>query len=86
MLRKCARKQKNLEIFVKKSEILEIFVKNQEILQNSKIYVVFEVFAVLGVFPSERAQKMLKFGVLDAKKFDDTAENEPKQAPKSEKL
>ena len=38
------------------------------------------------VFPSERGQKMLKFGVLDALKFDDTAENEPKQVPKSEKF
>ena len=36
----------------------------------------FEVFALLEVFPSERAQKMLKFGVLDALKFVDTAENE----------
>ena len=60
--------------------------KIEKIYKKSKIYVVFEVSAVLKVFPSERAQKMLKFGVLDALKFDDTAENEPKQIPKSAKF
>ena len=35
------------------------------------------------MFLTGRTQKMLKFDVLDALKFDDTAENEPKQVPKS---
>ena len=42
----------------------------------------FSDFAVSGSFPSERAQKALKNEVLDAKKFDDTAENEAFEVPK----
>ena len=37
------------------------------------------IFAVLGVFSTERAPKMLKNEVLDVQKFDGTAEKEPSQ-------
>ena len=37
------------------------------------------------IFSSERAQKTLKNDVLDVKKFDDTAENEPLQISKTER-
>ena len=41
----------------------------------------FLYFAVLEMFSSERAPKMLKNEVLDVQKLADTAENEPLQVP-----
>ena len=61
--------------------------KNQE---NQKKLIrkfrAFLIFVVLGVFPSERAQKKLQNELLDVKKLDDTAENEPLQTSKIRKI
>ena len=58
-------------------------------LQTQKICYTYTlnsmVSAVLGVFPSERAHKLLKNDVLDAKKLFDIAENEPLQTSKIRK-
>ena len=43
--------------------------------------VFFLYYAVLEMFSSERAPKMLKNEVLDVQKLADTAENEPLQVP-----
>ena len=52
--------------------------------EKNLIFTAFSVRVVAGSFSSERAQKMLKIEVLDAKKFDDTAENEAFEVPKCE--
>ena len=52
-----------------------------KICEKRVFFVVFLVRVVAGSFSSERAQKMLKNEVLDAKKFDDTAEIEAFEVP-----
>ena len=52
-------------------------MKKSEIFRKKRRFSQFFVVRVaVGPFSSERAQKELKNEVLDAKKFDDTAENE----------
>ena len=48
---------------------------------KNAVFVFFLYFAVLEMFSSERAPKMLKNEVLDVQKLADTAENEPLQVP-----
>ena len=61
------------------SDKFQIFHKNAVI---RGFYSFFSVRVVAGSFSSERAQKMLNFGVLDVSKFNDTAENEAFEVPK----
>jgi len=81
VLRKCFRYEKKTGKNLKKTEknliFFEISQKNQENLKKIEFLQIFYSFAVLGLFSSERALKMLKNEPLDVEKFHDTAENEP---------
>ena len=61
-------------------------IKNDYSDKSRGFMMFLRIFAVLELFSSGRAKKMLKKESLDVKKLDDTAENEPLQTSKIRKI